>query len=116
MGNASNAGPVIRATEQLVMLVKQDLTFEGLYKFQLPRTWEGCLELERKEYATYEDILRVAEDKPETIVKVLRICTETGLIDDITHDVLEAAGEDYVAPVPVFQRRTGLSRILGGRA
>lgn len=81
----SKQGPVIRECEQLVLIVSQD------YAHRPNKRWHGTLELERKEYATYADILHVADDRPETITKVLRVCMSTGHVDDITSDVLEAA-------------------------
>lgn len=89
-------GPVIRADEQLVIVVEQPLVFEGLYKNRPPRIWQGSLEIERKVHQSYDDILAHV-DSAEQIRKVLRVCMSTGCVDDITFDVLEAAGGHLMA-------------------
>lgn len=86
--------PVIRAEEQLVIIVSSKLTFTGMFNgLPTPRVWNATLEVERKQYDTIEDIIHLADGKPEEIRKVLRVCMSTGVIEDITHDVLE-----YVHP------------------
>jgi len=79
------AGPVIRADEQLVMICSQD------FAHRPNKRWHGTLELERREYATYADILHAADDDADTIMKVLRVCMSDGSIEDITDDVIEFA-------------------------
>lgn len=73
-------------TDQIVLTVRMEL------KYRHPRIWQGCLEVERKEY-TAKDILHLADDKPEDIVKVWRICMTSGQCDDVTDVVLEATDE-----------------------
>lgn len=80
-------------TDQIVLSIRQEMINEGFYRhLQKPRIWQGCLEVERKEY-TAKDILHLADDKPEDIVKVWRIDVGSGSCEDITDVVLEAADE-----------------------
>lgn len=81
-------------TDQIVLTVSMEINTP--MKFWHPnsprRIWQGCLEVERKEY-TAKDILHLADDKPEDIVKVWRICMTSGQCDDVTDAVLEAADD-----------------------
>lgn len=72
--------PVVTASEQLVITVIHD------YKHRPNKRWFGCLEVERKDYS-YADILKLANDDPETIVKVYKI-GKSGM-DDISDAVLD---------------------------
>lgn len=88
----SMKGPVIRETEQLVVVAEQPLTFEGIWNGRrTPRMWTGSLEVERQQYDTYADILKLVDGYHEQIRKVLRVCMSTGIVEDITDDVLDAA-------------------------
>jgi hypothetical protein len=88
-----HTGPVIRAEEQLVIIVDQVLVNEAAYKkLPKPRVWTGCMEIGRREFRTYADIAEFAlQDEHVTIRKVLRICMASGNVEDITDDVLDAA-------------------------
>lgn len=80
-------------TDQVVICIRQERTNEAFWKkLPKPRIWQGCLEVERKEY-TAKDILHLADDKPEDIVRVWRICMTSGQCDDVTDLVFEAADE-----------------------
>lgn len=73
-------------TDQVVICISH------FYQHRPNKIWQGCLEVERKQY-TAKDILHLADDKPEDIVKVWRIDAGSGKCDDITDLVLEAADE-----------------------
>ncbi len=75
-------------TDQIVLVMSMEMPQFA----RKPRIWQGCLEVERKEY-TAKDILHLADDKPEDIVKVWRIDVGSGSCDDITDLVLEAEDE-----------------------
>lgn len=71
---------IVKSTEQLIIIVKQT------YQHRPNKVWEGCLEIEKADY-TYADIMKLANDQPETIVKVYKI-GRSGM-DDITDSVLD---------------------------
>lgn len=85
-------GPVIRQDEQLVVIVEQVMVNEAKYKgWKQPRVWKGCLEAERREFATYREIADFVLDNPDiSIIKALRICLSDGSVEDITDDVVDA--------------------------
>lgn len=66
--------------DQLVIIVQQKQPFRG-------GTWRGSLEIDGGKEYSYGDILKLANDEPDTIVKVLRI-TKYGRVDHITDAVL----------------------------
>lgn len=70
---------VVSSSEQLVITVIQE------YKHRPNNRWFGCLEIERKDYS-YADILKLANDAPETIDRVLVI--KGAELRDITDEVL----------------------------
>lgn len=72
----------VKRTEQLIMILRMDLNFRG-------GTWQGSIEIDGKKDYTYSDILKLANDQPETIVKVLK--AGQFIVDDITDSVLDYA-------------------------
>ena len=68
--------------DQLVIIVQQKLQFRG-------GTWRGSLEIDAGEHS-YADILKLANDEPETIERVLKV-DKYGKVEDITDAVLEFA-------------------------
>jgi len=69
--------------DQLVIIVYQPQPFRG-------GTWRGSLEIDgRKEYS-YADILKLANDQPETIERVLKV-DKYKKVEDITDAVLDFA-------------------------
>lgn len=87
---------VIRSDEQLVLITREKQVFEGLYYGKPPKVWTGSIEIERKEYRTYDDILAHVSH-PNQIMKALRIGMSDGSVEDITIDVIEAAREKEFA-------------------
>lgn len=77
-------------TDQIVLCIRMEMPHRDFSVFK-PKSfiWQGCLEVERKEY-TAKDILHLADDKPEDIVKVWRIDVGSGHCDDITQEILDA--------------------------
>lgn len=68
--------------DQLVIIVQQNQPFRG-------GTWRGSLEIDAGEHS-YADILKLANDEPDTIEKVLRV-DKYGKVEDITDAVLDFA-------------------------
>lgn len=73
---------VVKSTEQLIMILRMDLNFRG-------GTWQGSIEIDGNKDYTYADILKLANDQPETIVKVLKV--GQFIVDNITYEVLDYA-------------------------
>lgn len=73
-------GNPIGKEDQLVIIVQQNHQFRG-------DTWRGCLEIDGGEEYSYGDILKLANDEPDTIVRVLKV-DKYGKVEDITDDVL----------------------------
>lgn len=67
--------------DQLVMILKQKKMFRG-------GTWKGCLELDGGVEYSYPYILKLANDEPDTIVKVLKV-DKYGKVEDITDAILD---------------------------
>jgi len=54
---------IVTKDDQLIMVVRHH------YQHRPNKVWEGCLEIEKGDYS-YSDILKLANDAPETIVRV----------------------------------------------
>lgn len=68
--------------DQLVMIVQHKLRFRG-------GKWHGSLEIDAGEHS-YADILKLANDEPETIARVLKV-DKYGKVEDVTDAVLDFA-------------------------
>lgn len=86
------SGFIATYTDQIVLCVRMEIGILIRSDTRRSRIWQGCLEVERKEY-TAKDILHLADDKPEDIVKVWRIDVGSGSCEDITDLVLEAGND-----------------------
>lgn len=71
---------IVTKDQQLIILSRH------YYQHRPNKVWEGCLEIEKADY-TYADIMKLANDEPETIVRVLKLGQDG--IDDITDSVLD---------------------------
>lgn len=71
---------IVTKDQQLIILSRHH------YQHRPNKIWEGCLEIEKADY-TYADIMKLANDEPETIVRVLKLGQDG--IDDITDAVLD---------------------------
>lgn len=76
---------VVKSSEQLVITVLHE------YKHRPNKRWFGCLEIERKDYS-YADILKIANDDPEWIDRVLVI--KGAELRDITDEVLDSVEQE----------------------
>ena len=54
---------IVTKDDQLIMIVRHH------YQHRPNKVWEGCLEIEKGDYS-YSDILKLANEDPETIVSV----------------------------------------------
>lgn len=75
--------PIVSADEQLIICVRQYHEFSK-------KTWEGSLEVDFGKSYTVEDILKLANDEPDSIVRVLKV-EKYGTVVNITDDVLDYA-------------------------
>ena len=67
--------------DQLVLIAEQKSKFTSNY-------WKGCLEVDGSKEYSYADILVLANDETETILRVLKV-DKYGNVEDITDAVLE---------------------------
>jgi len=69
--------------DQLVIIVQHKKPFRG-------GTWRGSLEIDSGWEYSYADILKLANDEPETIERVLKV-DKYGKVGDITDAVIDFA-------------------------
>lgn len=69
--------------DQLVIVVRQKSKFKTT-------TWQGGLEIDGCREYSYPDILKLANDEPDTIMRVLKV-DKYGKVEDITDAVLDFA-------------------------
>lgn len=74
---------VVTKEEQLLLMVRHKDKFRNTW-------WEGSLEVDFGKDYSLSDILILANDEPDTIVRVLKI-TKDGKIERITDAVLDWA-------------------------
>lgn len=77
--------PIVSKSDQLVIIIKTNLPFRG-------GTWEGSIEIDGNTEYSCEDIMKLCNDDPETVMGIYKI-GKVG-ITNLTDTVLDWAEQE----------------------